>query len=147
MNTADPLCPPADAPSPKSLQARYTALTAGAVLLTGLLLHPSVPAVYRSIRSVLPLVPSQDFGYPAHLTCYLMLGMAAVWLTRPQTTVGRRWLLLGLAAHGILTETAQLAVAGRTFDLLDMACNLTAVTAGVLLTTRVLPSPRRAASA
>ena len=112
---------------------RTALLFAGAAGLTALLLHPAVPDVYRSLRSSLPLMPSRDFGYPAHLTAYLLVGSAAALIVRPQTVAGRRLLLAGLFAHGITTECAQLLVGGRTFDVLDMACNLTAAAVGVRL--------------
>ena len=112
---------------------RAVLLSAAAICLTTLLLHPAVPTVFRAVRSWLPLTPSQDFGYPAHVTAYLIFGALAVRLLRPQTRRGLVLILGGLFAHGISTECSQLAVEGRTFDLLDMTCNLTAATAGVFL--------------
>ena len=112
---------------------RAALLSAAAVGLTTLLLHPAVPDVYRSLRAGLPLMPSRDFGYPAHIAAYLVVGAAAALIVRPQTVAGRRLLLAGLFAHGITTECAQLLVEGRTFDVLDMACNLTAAAVGVRL--------------
>ena len=113
---------------------RVALLFVAAVGLTTLLLHPAVPEVYRSLRAGLPLVPSRDFGYPAHIAAYLTVGAAAGLLVRPQTIRGRRVLLAGLITHGVTSECAQLLVEGRTFDPLDMACNVTAASIGVCLT-------------
>ena len=110
---------------------RIALLFAGGLGLTTLLLHPAVPGVYRSLKAGLPLVPSQDFGYPAHVAAYLVVGAAAALVVRPRTAWGRRVLLAGLFTHGVATESTQLLIEGRTFDLLDMACNLTAAAVGV----------------
>lgn len=115
---------------------RLLLLFATAACLTGLLLHPSVPAVYKAVRGSLPLMPARDFGYPAHVAAYLTFGALAARLTRVQTPRGG-WLLIGgLALHGVTSETLQLGVAGRTFDPGDMACNLLSAAAGVRLATR-----------
>lgn len=54
----------------------------------------------------------------------------------------RRWwvvLLVGIGL-GVLLETAQLLIPGRTFDRLDMAANLVGVMVGALL---IRAAPRR----
>ena len=116
-------------------------LISAAVVLTGLLLHPGVPDIYRAMRQSLPLAPAQDFGYPAHVTAYLVLGAVATRLLRPVTARGRMLVIAAVCLHGVSTECSQLAVEGRTFDVLDMACNLTSATAGATLAARLHEDP------
>ena len=120
---------------------RVLLLLAAAVCLTGLLLHPDVPGVLKWVRGSLSLPASSDLGYPAHVAAYIALGAAAAWLMRPRTPIGRGLLLAGLAAHGCLSETAQLAVTARSFDLLDMTCNVASAAVGAWLVLRSHPQP------
>ena len=106
--------------------------------LSGLLLHPDVPQLHRTLRGLLPANWTYfdlacRFGYLAHSVAYLTISFVVVRLTRKLSLRTRRAIVVALFLHGVVSESAQLFVAGRDFDVVDMLCNATATALGVSL--------------
>lgn len=94
------------------------------------LLHPDAVLVYRTFKQAAPVNVTDSSGYMAHTICYGTLAAAAVVLL---PTFWRFRALLLLLAHGVTSELLQRGIAGRTFDLADMACNVTAASVSFVL--------------
>lgn len=111
----------------RAQQHRWLVFAGLTLLCSPLLLHPSVPQLGFVLREWGLIGSSRQFGYVAHLSTYALLTASLLLLMWP----GRmRDCLLGIglvSAHAIATETAQLGIAGRDFDLWDLACNLAGI--------------------
>lgn len=92
---------------------------------TFVLLHPNAASAYRQFRAAATPSFHDTSGYAAHVVCYSTLAIAAT-VCLPSMRFSR--LLILLVAHGVVTESLQAAVPGRTFDFADMACNAAAAT-------------------
>ena len=99
----------------------YGALLAVA---TYALLHPSAADAYRTIRMAATPGLNDSSGHLAHMLCYTTLTVAALVLV---PNLRLRVLGAFLVAHGVLTESLQSLIPGRTFDFADMLCNGSAV--------------------
>ena len=108
-------------------RSRFYVAIAALCAGTTLLLHPSVPGLLRVLRDWGSTRAITIFGYGAHATAYLVMTVAILSIA---TRCGRRAedaAVAILLMHGILTETAQLAIPHRTWDPLDLLANLVSV--------------------
>ena len=125
-------------------------VVASVTLLAGLLtliLHPGVPKLHRSLRSLLPadwtfFDDACRFGYLAHSGCYFAVAGFVLFLFRKSGPVVRRRLIAALLASGVASEVTQIAIPGRDFDPYDMLCNV-----GAIFTAAIAVRPRTAATA
>jgi hypothetical protein len=95
-------------------------------VLAAFLVHPLVP---RFVRGQLPsTMDLKGLGYGAHATAYMLMSAVMLGLVRPRRWCSAGLLLLGIAAHGVLTEAAQFWIPARDCDPLDLAANLAGIT-------------------
>ncbi len=100
---------------------------------TVLLLHPSVPRLSRALHVSGLAGANLIFGYAAHATAYFIMTFAVLRIVSAERERPTWWVLALLLIHGFVTEMAQLGIPGRTWDPLDLAANLSAVTLAAVL--------------
>ena len=104
--------------------------------LAALLVHPETPQLYKLLRGTIPAEwtffdRACRFGYLAHSSAYFVASLTAFAAFPPFRRSGRR-VAAAIYLHGIASESLQLLVPGRDFDILDLLCNLTAITVAAL---------------
>ncbi len=106
------------------------------MLLAALLVHPAVP---RIIRGHLPRsIDIRGFGYVAHTASYALLTLLLLVLVRPRQRLTAGLLVLGIAFHGMLTETVQYWVPARDCDPLDLLANLGGIALAAVVYSTIL---------
>ncbi|MCA9079902.1 MAG: VanZ family protein, partial [Planctomycetaceae bacterium] len=75
----------------------------------------------------------RHLGYAAHSIAYFTLTLTVLSCLRPERGEHDVAIVSGLLLHGIATETSQVLIPGRSWDVFDLSCNLTAtLAAGVV---------------
>lgn len=93
-------------------------------VVTGLLLHPGVPAVIRAIVARPNHLAAETVEYAAHVTVFFIatqLGLICFEATTRKRLVA---VLVLSCAAGVAAEAAQMWVPTRGVDVFDAACNL-----------------------
>jgi len=109
----------------------WRALCLAAVLaMTYLMIAPRPGEISPIIRSL-----RQQFtgGYVLHIAAYCMMSLAGFWMASMFQRPLKHWVIAVLTLHAIASEVAQIWIPTRSWDLWDIACNLTGILAGLLI--------------